>query len=128
MFFRIELMPITQNLSDIFVQTLEQAIDSVVVIDTENRVVLFNSAAEQLWGFSKDEVLGRNVSMLVPENIRGKHDGYIESNRRTGVNKIVGTTREVPIHKKDGTQRWGAMSISRVVSDGQILFTAFVKT
>lgn len=120
-------MPITQNLSDIFVQTLEQAIDSVVVIDTENRVVLFNSAAEQLWGFSKDEVLGRNVSMLVPENIRSKHDGYIESNRRTGVNKIVGTTREVPIHKKDGTQRWGAMSISRVVSDGQILFTAFVK-
>lgn len=120
-------MPITQNLSDIFVQTLEQAIDSVVVIDTHNCVVLFNRAAEQLWGFSKAEVLGRNVSMLVPENIRGKHDGYVDSNRRTGVNKIVGTTREVPIHKKDGTQRWGSMSISRVESDGQILFTAFVK-
>ncbi len=120
-------MPISQNLSDIFVQTLEQAIDSVVVIDTQNCVVLFNAAAEQLWGFSREEVLGKNVSMLVPENIRSKHDNYVDSNRRTGINKIVGTTRDVPIHKKDGTQRWGSMSISRVVSEGQILFTAFVK-
>lgn len=120
-------MPISRNLSDLFVQTLEQAIDSVVVIDSTNSVVLFNRAAEQLWGFGREEVIGQNVRMLVPEAIRSRHDGYIDSNRRTGVNKIVGTTRDVPIHKKDGTQRWGSMSISRVESDGQILFTAFVK-
>ncbi|OLS59748.1 EAL domain-containing protein [Pseudomonas putida] len=120
-------MPITQNLSEIFVQTLEQAIDSVVVIDSDNCVVLFNSAAEQLWGFNREEVLGNNVSMLVPESIRSRHDGYVNSNRHTGINKIVGTTRDVPIHKKDGSQRWGSMSISRVESDGQILYTAFVK-
>ncbi|MDR0278274.1 MAG: EAL domain-containing protein [Paucimonas sp.] len=120
-------MPITQNLSDLFVQTLEQAIDSVVVIDSHNHVVLFNAAAEKLWGFDREEVLGRNVSMLVPETIRSRHDGYVDANRRTGINKIVGTTRDVPIHKKDGTQRWGSMSISRVESGGQILYTAFVK-
>jgi len=120
-------MPITQNLSDLFVQTLEQAIDSVVVIDADNHVVLFNAAAEKLWGFGREEVLGRNVSMLVPETIRSRHDGYIDANRQTGINKIVGTTRDVPIHKKDGTQRWGSMSISRVESHGQILYTAFVK-
>ncbi len=120
-------MPITKNLSEIFVHTLEQAIDSVVVIDSDNRVVLFNRAAEKLWGFDREEVLGNNVSMLVPESIRGKHDGYVDANRRTGINKIVGTTRDVPIHKKDGSQRWGSMSISRVESEGQILYTAFVK-
>ena len=98
-------MPITQNLSDIFVQTLEQAVDSVVVIDTKNCVVLFNRAAEELWGFDREEVIGQNVNMLVPETIREKHDGYVDSNRRTGVNKIVGTTRDVPIHRKDGSQR-----------------------
>ena len=70
-------MPITKNLSEIFVHTLEQAIDSVVVIDSDNRVVLFNRAAEKLWGFDREEVLGNNVSMLVPESIRGKHDGYV---------------------------------------------------
>ena len=120
-------MPITQNLSDIFIQTLEQAVDGVVVIDTKNCVVLFNLAAEKLWGFDRSEVIGQNVKMLVPEAIRNKHDDYVDSNRRTGVNKIVGTTRDVPIHRKDGSQRWGAMSISRVESEGQVLFTAFVK-
>ncbi|NNJ16127.1 EAL domain-containing protein [Pseudomonas putida CSV86] len=120
-------MSTTRNLSESFVHTLEQAIDSVVVIDSDNRVILFNGAAEKLWGFHREEVLGNNVSMLVPENIRSKHDGYVDSNRRTGVNKIVGTTRDVPIHKKDGSQRWGSMSISRVETEGQILYTAFVK-
>ncbi|MDF5999393.1 PAS domain S-box protein [Pseudomonas aeruginosa] len=106
-------MPIAHNLSKIFTQTLEQAVDSVVVIDTENNVVLFNRAAETLWGYSRDEVLGRNVKMLVPLGMQSDHDDYINENRRTGVNKIVGSTREVPIHRKDGSQRWGAMSISR---------------
>lgn len=120
-------MLIAHNLSNVFTQTLEQAVDGVVVIDTENNVVLFNRAAEILWGYGRDEVLGNNVKMLVSAGMQAKHDDYIDANRRTGVNKIVGTTREVPIHRKDGSQRWGAMSISRVESDGQVLFTAFVK-
>lgn len=120
-------MPIAHNLSKIFTQTLEQAVDGVVVIDTENNVVLFNRAAETLWGYSRDEVLGRNVKMLVPLGMQSDHDDYINENRRTGVNKIVGSTREVPIHRKDGSQRWGAMSISRVESEGLVVYTAFVK-
>lgn len=43
----------TRNLSEIFIQTLEQAVDSVVVIDADNQVILFNRAAEQLWGWSE---------------------------------------------------------------------------
>ncbi|MBA6130148.1 PAS domain-containing protein, partial [Pseudomonas juntendi] len=51
-------MPIAHKLSDIFTQTLEQAVDGVVVIDTSNNVVLFNRAAELLWGVGREEVLG----------------------------------------------------------------------
>lgn len=51
---------------DFFIQTLEQAIDAVVIIDDHNRVVFFNSAAETFWGCPRIEVLGRNVSSLVP--------------------------------------------------------------
>lgn len=120
-------MPIAKNLSDIFIQTLEQAVDGVVVIDTKNCVVLFNRAAEELWGISREEVIGQDVSMLVPASMREKHDAYVSSSRRAGVNRIVGATRDVPIHRKDGGQRWGAMSIARVESEGQVLFTAFVK-
>lgn len=120
-------MPISQNLSDIFIQTLEQAIDSVVVIDSRNRIVLFNAAAERLWGYSKAEVIGENVKVLVPVELQPHHDSYINANRTSGINKIVGTSRDVPIHRKDGSQRWGAMSISKVESEGQILYTAFIK-
>lgn len=120
-------MPISQNLSNLFVQTLEQAIDGVVVIDTENRVVLFNRAAELLWGLSREEVLGQNVKMLVPQEIQPHHDGYVNTNRETGINRVAGTSRDVPIKHRDGRMLWGSMSISRVETDGQVIFTAFIK-
>ncbi|MBO1537167.1 EAL domain-containing protein [Pseudomonas sp. OA65] len=120
-------MSYRKELSKVFIQTLEQSVDSVVVIDKSNKIILFNVAAQKLWGYSKEEVLGRNVDVLVPANIRVHHDGYIEANRRTGVNKIVGTSRDVPIECKDGTRRWGAMSISKIKHQGEILYTAFIK-
>src|SRR5690606_30302383 len=117
----------TRNLSEIFIQTLEQAVDSVVVIDSRNTVVLFNRAAEGLWGLPRDQVIGHNVSLLVPPDIRGAHDGYNEANRRTGVNKIVGSSRTLHIQRSDGSTRWGSMSISKIEADGEVLYTAFVK-
>lgn len=118
---------VSTRLSEIFVQTLEQAIDSVVVINADNNVVLFNAAAERLWGLSRDQVLGCNVSVLIPQNIRPHHDSYINHNRSTGIDKYVGLSRDVPIMRGDGSQRWGAMSISRIVSEDKILYTAFIK-
>lgn len=120
-------MPNRKDLSQVFIQTLEQSVDSVVVIDSENRIILFNEASEKLWGYHADEVMGRNVEVLVPKSHRAAHDGYIEANRRTGINKIVGTSRDVLIECKGGGQRWGAMSISRIDSQGQILYAAFIK-
>ncbi|KJH85739.1 diguanylate cyclase [Pseudomonas fluorescens] len=120
-------MSYRKDLSKVFIQTLEQSVDSVVVIDNRNKIILFNVAAQKLWGYSREEVLGRNVDILVPANIRVHHDGYIEANRRTGVNKIVGTSRDVPIECKDGSRRWGAMSISKIEHQGEILYTAFIK-
>jgi diguanylate cyclase (GGDEF)-like protein/PAS domain S-box-containing protein len=108
-------------------QTLEQAVDAVVVIDQDNRVTLFNPAAEALWGWPRAQVIGHNVGMLVPRELREHHDGYINANRHTGVDHIVGTSREVPIHRRDGQQRWASMSISRVRVDGRVLYTAFLK-
>ncbi|MDX3773896.1 EAL domain-containing protein [Chromatiaceae bacterium AAb-1] len=120
-------MPDSCHFSQIFIQTLEQAIDGVVVIDSENRIIFLNKAAEQLWGYSKSEAIGQNVKLLVPENIRQQHDSYIYANRNTGINKIVGTSRDVPIEHKDGSRKWGSMSISKITTDGQILYTAFIK-
>jgi PAS domain S-box-containing protein len=108
-------------------QTLEQAIDAVVTIDANNEVTFFNGAAERLWGYTRAEVIGRNVKMLVPMAIQHNHDQLVDANRTTGVDKIVGTSREVPIERKDGTKVWGMLSLSKIQLDGKIAYTAFVK-
>jgi diguanylate cyclase (GGDEF)-like protein/PAS domain S-box-containing protein len=106
---------------------LEQAIDAVVMIDGANSVTHFNAAAERLWGYDRSEVIGRNVSFLVPMAIRRHHDGYIAANRSTSVNRIVGTSRPVKIERKDGTELWGSLSMSRVIVDGEITYMGFVR-
>ena len=109
-------------------QTLEQALDAVVEIDAENRVVFYNPAAERLWGYAAAEVLGRNVDMLVPPAHKRNHDELVNRNRRTGVNKIVGTSREVELFRKDGSRRWASLSLSKVPrADGSITYTAFLR-
>lgn len=109
-------------------QTLEQAIDAVVTIDENNNVSFFNSAAEELWGRKREEVIGQNVRMLVPHEIQANHDNFVNANRETGINKIVGTNREVPINRADDEERWGSLSLSKLkMSDGCIMYTAFVK-
>ncbi|WP_413282863.1 EAL domain-containing protein [Vibrio sp. MA40-2] len=116
-----------KHLSNVFVQTLEQSIDGVVVINAQNIIILYNASAERLWGFSKQEVIGQNVKVLVPDHIKPNHDNFVNANRNTGENKIVGTSRDIQIVRKDGSVRWGAFSISKVEVDGEVLYTSFVK-
>ncbi|MEM7675095.1 MAG: PAS domain S-box protein, partial [Myxococcota bacterium] len=108
-------------------QTLEQTIDAVVIIDGNNEITFFNAAAERLWGYSRNEVMGRNVSMLVPETLRDQHDELVNANRRTHIDKIVGTSREVESWRADGERRWGSLSLSRVEVAGETTYTAFVR-
>jgi methyl-accepting chemotaxis protein len=108
-------------------QTLEQALDAVVCIDEHNNVTLFNKAAEALWGCSREQVMGQNVKMLVPQSHQRHHDDYIHHNRQTGEDRIVGTSREVEVERLDGGHRWARLSLSKVVVDGRITYTAFLR-
>ncbi|GGW57587.1 PAS domain S-box protein [Alishewanella tabrizica] len=108
-------------------QTLEQALDAVVCIDENNNVTLYNAAAVKLWGYQREEVLGKNVKMLVPKVIQSQHDNYVNANRTTGKDKIVGTSREIKIERKDGQILWGQLSLSKVKLESKTVYTAFVK-
>jgi PAS domain S-box-containing protein len=112
--------------SELVHQTLQQTIDAVVIIDHENRVTFYNKAAERLWGYTSQEVLGRNVSMLVPHELQAHHDDYVGRNRCTGHDVIVGTFREVELERKDGSRCWVSLSLSRTETDGKIGYTAFL--
>lgn len=109
-------------------QTLEQAVDAVVIIDGHSKAIEFtNKAAEKMFGFSRGDMIGNNVNMIVPMEHRAAHDGYVDKNITTGVNKIVGKTREVEVTHKDGTKFWADLSISKVKVGDTIKYTAFIK-
>ncbi|WP_130731396.1 EAL domain-containing protein [Komagataeibacter xylinus] len=115
--------------ADVLLSAMEQAIDPMVVIDEHNLIIFFNTAAEKIWGRSREEVMGRNVSCLVPEPERDRHDDYINRNRETGIGRIVGTSREVEFRRANGEYVCGELSISRVqVNDcGRIYYIAVMK-
>jgi PAS domain S-box-containing protein len=79
-------------------------IDAVVTMDDEGRIESFNRAAEQTFGYAAHEVLGHNVSVLMPEPDRSAHDGFLRSYHRTGRSKIVGVgPRRVRGQRKNGS-------------------------
>ena len=117
----------SKNNSNYLQNVLDQALDAVVTIDHNNNVIFYNKAAEKLWGYAHHEVIGRNVKMLVPKMIQSNHDEYVNSNRRTGQNKIIGTSRDVQLETKSGSIIWCNLSLTKVKQDGNYLYTAFVK-
>jgi PAS domain S-box-containing protein len=82
---------------------VDTAVDAIVVINEEGNILAFNPAAERMFGYSRDEAIGENVKVLMPEPHRRQHDSYIDSYRKTGRRKIIGIGREVEGLRKDGS-------------------------
>lgn len=82
---------------------LDTAVDGIVIIDETGRILMFNKACERLFGYSAADVLGRNVSAIMPAEYAREHDRYLRNYTTTGERKIIGIGREVTGQHRDGT-------------------------
>lgn len=106
--------------------TLETAVDGIITINTKGIIQDFNRSAERLFGWSAEEVMGKNIKMLMPEPYQSAHDGYLHNYLTSGTAKIIGTGREVVGLRKDGSHMPMRLAVGRVELSGQLLFVGFV--
>lgn len=106
---------------------VKTAVDGIVTIDTAGTVIDFNEAAERLFGYRADEVIGRNVNMLMPEPYRTEHDAYVERYLRTNEPHIIGIGREVVGRRKNGTTFPMDLAVSEFEVEDTRQFTGIVR-
>lgn len=101
--------------------------DAMVVIDDQGLILSFSAAAEQLFGYTEAELLGANVSRLMPSPDRERHDAYIKRYLETGERRIIGIGRVVFAQRKDGSTFPMELSVGEATGDAHPLFTGFIR-
>jgi two-component system sensor kinase FixL len=106
---------------------LEAATDAVVVIDHRGIIETVNTAAERLFRYPADQLVGRNVNLLMPAGDRERHDGYVHRYLETGVAHVMGQGREVEARRSDGSQFPAGLSVGRINGTDPPRFVGFVR-
>jgi two-component system, LuxR family, sensor kinase FixL len=106
---------------------LETVPDAMIVINVRGIVQSFSVAAERLFGYGPNEVIGKNVKMFMPSPYRDNHDGFLERYLRTGERRIIGIGRVVVGERKDGSTFPMELSVGEMRSADERYFTGFIR-
>ncbi|MEO5718249.1 MAG: PAS domain S-box protein [Chthoniobacterales bacterium] len=121
--FESELLDTAARLRGI----VDTAVDGIITIDERGIVETVNPAAERVFGYAAVEVIGHNVSMLMPEPYRSEHDGYLDHYHKTGERRIIGIGREVRGRRKDGSEFPMDLAVSAANVGQRRIFTGLVR-
>jgi two-component system sensor kinase FixL len=106
---------------------MEAAVDAIVLMDHRGFLSAFNRSAERLFGYTAAEIIGQNVSLLMPEPYRSQHDAYLERYTATRVPHIIGVGREVEAQRKDGTVFPAFLSVGQVAGSEPPRFVGMIR-
>jgi len=106
---------------------MDTVADAIITIDAWGGIASFNPAAERIFGYQASEVIGQNVSMLMPEPDRSRHDGYLRHYCSSGNKTIIGKERELQAMHKDGTVFPVVLSVNVVSIEGGIVFSGIIR-
>ena len=118
------------DLRDSFTRTraiLETTVDAIITIDEHGLIEAFNLAAERIFGYGSEEVMGQNVKLLMPAPYHDEHDGYLDHYRQTAEKRIIGMGREVVGQRKDGSTFPMELAVGEMVLGDRRLFTGIVR-
>lgn len=117
-----------QRRSDVHMRAIvENAAEGIITIDEQGIVQSFNRAAEGMFAYRAEEVVGQNLKLLMPAPYCDEHDGYLANYAATRVKKIIGIGREVVGRRKDGTSFPVLLAVSEVVEGDRRTFTGLVR-
>lgn len=103
------------------------AVEGILTIDERGNIDTVNPAAERMFGWTAAMLIGRNISVLMPEPYRGQHDGYLANYLSTGHRRVIGIGREVFGQRKDGTLFPIDLSVGEFTVGGRRLFTGIIR-
>jgi PAS domain S-box-containing protein len=106
---------------------LDNVAEAIISIDEKGIVTDFNKAAEQIFAYDENEVVGNNINMLMPEPDRSQHDGYIQHHLQTGEARLLGQTRVVKGMKKGGVLIDVEFTVTRADITGRVIFTGVLR-
>ncbi|MBI1910538.1 MAG: PAS domain S-box protein [Deltaproteobacteria bacterium] len=116
-----------EKMSEDFSKAIEMSLDAIITADQSGVVVLWNPAAEKIFGYKQNEIVGMKVDMLVPEEYRELHRKGLERFLSTGESMLIGKIKEVEGLRKDGSKVSIEMSLSAQNIKGKWVFTAVIR-
>jgi len=105
---------------------VDTAVDAIITIDEQGKVLSFNRAAEILFGWAEEEIRGQNVKLLMPEEFSDNHDHYLDRYRKTQQGKLMDNRREVTALRRDGTVFPVRAGVSKTKVDGATVYVGIL--